>query len=40
MTRSPRAATYRAVLFDFGGVVLTSPFDALNEYERANGLPA
>ncbi|MDQ3312765.1 MAG: HAD-IA family hydrolase [Actinomycetota bacterium] len=39
MTRSPRATTYRAVLFDFGGVVLTSPFDAFNEYERANGLP-
>ena len=39
MTRSPRAATYSAVLFDFGGVVLTSPFDAFNEYERANGLP-
>jgi putative hydrolase of the HAD superfamily len=27
------------VLFDLGGVVLTSPFDAFNEYERANGLP-
>ncbi len=39
MTRSPRATTSRAVLFDLGGVVLTSPFDAFNEYERANGLP-
>ncbi|MBA3802658.1 MAG: HAD-IA family hydrolase [Acidimicrobiia bacterium] len=27
------------MLFDLGGVVLTSPFDAFNEYERANGLP-
>jgi len=39
VTRSPRATTSRAVLFDLGGVVLTSPFDAFNEYERANGLP-
>ncbi|MGH1493421.1 MAG: HAD-IA family hydrolase [Acidimicrobiales bacterium] len=29
----------RAVLFDFGGVVLTSPFDAFAEYERAEGFP-
>ncbi|MFN0091339.1 MAG: HAD-IA family hydrolase [Acidimicrobiales bacterium] len=29
----------RAVLFDFGGVVTTSPFDAFAEYEAANGLP-
>ncbi|MFT7600187.1 MAG: putative hydrolase of the HAD superfamily [Acidimicrobiales bacterium] len=28
-----------AVLFDFGGVVLTSPFEAFNTYEEANGLP-
>lgn len=28
-----------AVLFDFGGVILTSPFDAFNDYERRNGLP-
>lgn len=27
-----------AVLWDFGGVVTTSPFDAFAEYERANGL--
>jgi len=39
VTRSPCATTSRAVLFDLGGVVLTSPFDAFNEYERANGLP-
>ncbi|MEM9564083.1 MAG: HAD-IA family hydrolase [Actinomycetota bacterium] len=29
----------RAVLFDFGGVVTTSPFDAFASYEEANGLP-
>jgi len=30
---------YRAVIFDLGGVVLPSPFDAFREYERRNGLP-
>lgn len=29
-----------AALFDFGGVLLTSPFEAFAEYERAHGLPA
>jgi putative hydrolase of the HAD superfamily len=29
----------RAVIFDFGGVILTSPFEAFARYERANGLP-
>ncbi len=29
----------RAVLFDFGGVILTSPFDAFAKYEELNGLP-
>lgn len=29
----------RAVLFDFGGVVLTSPFDAFADYERSEGFP-
>jgi putative hydrolase of the HAD superfamily len=28
-----------AVLFDFGGVILTSPFDAFADYERRAGLP-
>ncbi len=28
-----------AVFWDFGGVILSSPFDAFNEYERAKGLP-
>jgi len=30
----------RAVLFDLGGVILTSPFDAFARYETARGLPA
>lgn len=29
----------RAVIFDFGGVILTSPFEAFAHYERDNGLP-
>jgi putative hydrolase of the HAD superfamily len=28
-----------AVLWDFGGVILTSPFEAFNRYEREAGLP-
>jgi putative hydrolase of the HAD superfamily len=28
-----------AVFWDFGGVILASPFEAFNAYERANGLP-
>jgi putative hydrolase of the HAD superfamily len=31
--------TIEAVIWDFGGVFTTSPFDAFNRYERANGLP-
>ncbi len=31
---------FRAVLWDFGGVITTSPFDAFNRYEAARGLPA
>lgn len=30
---------FRAVFWDFGGVILSSPFDAFNEYERTHGLP-
>lgn len=30
---------YRAVIFDLGGVVLPSPFDAFRAYERRQGLP-
>jgi len=29
----------RAALFDFGGVILSSPFEAFATYERAHGLP-
>jgi putative hydrolase of the HAD superfamily len=29
----------RAVLFDFGGVILASPFEAFADYERARDLP-
>jgi len=29
----------RAVLWDFGGVILSSPFEAFNAYEAARGLP-
>ena len=28
-----------AVIFDFGGVITTSPFEAFNRYERERGLP-
>ena len=29
----------KAVLWDFGGVVTSSPFEAFNRYERANDIP-
>src|SRR5579871_4950141 len=29
----------RATLWDFGGVILESPFTAFAQYERAHGLP-
>jgi putative hydrolase of the HAD superfamily len=29
----------KAVIFDFGGVILSSPFEAFTRYERDNGLP-
>jgi putative hydrolase of the HAD superfamily len=32
-------AAIQAVLWDFGGVILSSPFEAFNRYERANDLP-
>lgn len=31
--------SYRAVIFDIGGVILPSPFDAWGEYETQLGLP-
>jgi putative hydrolase of the HAD superfamily len=37
--KKPRNSTIRAVLWDFGGVILTSPFDAFARYEATNGLP-
>ncbi|MBU6165711.1 MAG: HAD-IA family hydrolase [Alphaproteobacteria bacterium] len=30
----------KAVIFDFGGVITSSPFEAFARYEAANGLPA
>ena len=32
-------STIRAAFFDFGGVILSSPFEAFNRYESQNGLP-
>lgn len=32
-------STLTAVLWDFGGVILTSPFEAFNRYESERGLP-
>ena len=32
-------AVVTAALFDFGGVILSSPFEAFNAYEREAGLP-
>ncbi len=31
---------HRAVLFDFGGVVVSGPFESFNRFERERGLPA
>ena len=30
---------YQAVLWDFGGVLTTSPFETFNRYEQENGIP-
>ncbi len=30
----------KAVLWDFGGVITTSPFEAFNRYEEERGIPA
>ncbi len=35
----PVGSSYQAVFFDFGGVVLTSPFEAFADYEVRNDLP-
>lgn len=34
------ASAITAVLWDFGGVILSSPFEAFNRYEHEQGLPA
>ena len=31
--------TFNTVIFDFGGVITTSPFEAFNRMEAARGLP-
>ena len=36
---SVTSSDIRAVLWDFGGVILSSPFEAFNQYEAAQGLP-
>ena len=30
---------YQAVIFDFGGVITSSPFEAFNRLEAERGLP-
>ena len=37
--RSYSADMFKAVLWDFGGVILTSPFEAFNRYEADHGFP-
>jgi putative hydrolase of the HAD superfamily len=37
---APSPDKVKAVLWDFGGVFTTSPFDAFSRYERERGLPA
>jgi putative hydrolase of the HAD superfamily len=32
--------TIKAIIWDFGGVLTSSPFEAFNRYEAANGIPA
>ena len=31
--------TIKAILWDFGGVLTSSPFEAFNAYEKAHGIP-
>jgi len=38
-SRTTHAHSITAVLWDFGGVILSSPFEAFNEYELAHGIP-
>jgi putative hydrolase of the HAD superfamily len=30
---------YKAIIWDFGGVITSSPFEAFNQFEEENGLP-
>ncbi len=39
MNNTIKAVPIRAVLWDFGGVISTSPFDAFRRYEEERGLP-
>jgi putative hydrolase of the HAD superfamily len=39
VTRVEQTMAVEAVIFDFGGVVTASPFDAFNRFEAARGLP-
>ncbi len=39
MTDLPGTTDIKAVLWDFGGVILSSPFEAFARYEREKGLP-
>ena len=36
---APTPGEVKAVIWDFGGVFTTSPFDAFNRYEAERGLP-
>jgi len=40
MMTSGTAPAIRAVMFDFGGVITSSPFEAFARYEREAGLPS
>ncbi len=40
MTSDQQAPDFKAVIFDFGGVITSSPFDAFRRLEEARGLPA
>ena len=40
MVQARRPRPVRSVMFDFGGVITTSPFEAFARYEREHGLPA
>ena len=37
--KASMSGVIRAVLWDFGGVITTSPFEAFTRYEREHGLP-